>query len=106
MKEIFHFKRSFIDDMVGFSTVPAAGDGTLTHLLYGLLVSSQMETVSMPCLFKIGQCHVALLNSPQKKTMNICSEAFYLFRPKEKPRECYWPIILWASVSRPISSLF
>ena len=41
--------------MVGFSTVPAAGDGTLTHALDVSLVSSQMETVSEMCPFKIGQ---------------------------------------------------
>ena len=29
MKEIFHFKWRLIDDVVGFSTTPAAGDGTL-----------------------------------------------------------------------------
>ena len=67
MKEIFHFKGRLIDNVVGFSTIPAAGDGTLTHLLYVSLVSSQMETVSKMCLFKIGQYHLALLNSPQEK---------------------------------------
>ena len=66
MKEIFLFKRSLIDDVVGFSTTPAAGDGTLTHPLYASLVSSHMKTVSKMCLFKIGQYHLALLNSPQE----------------------------------------
>ena len=65
MKEIFHFKGRLIDDVVGFSTVPAAEDGALTHLLYVSLVSSQMETMSKTFLFKIGQYHLALLNSPQ-----------------------------------------
>ena len=51
--------------MVGFSTTPAAGDGTLTHHLYESLVSSQMDTVSKMCHFKLGQDHLALLNSPQ-----------------------------------------
>ena len=102
-EEIFHFKQRLIDDVVGFSTIPAARDGTLTHLLYVSLVSSQMETVSKICRFEIGQYHLAL---PKMKPMNTCSEAFYLFRPKKKPRESYQPIILWASISRPISSLF
>ena len=53
--------------MVGFSTIPAAGEGILTHLLYVLLVSSQMETVSKMCLFEIEQYHLALLNSPQEE---------------------------------------
>ena len=53
--------------MVGFSTIPEPGDGTLTHLLYVLLVSSQMETLSKTCLFEIGQYHLALLNSPQEE---------------------------------------
>ena len=51
--------------MVGFSTNPAAGDGILTHHLYVSLVSSQMETVYKMCHFKLGQYHLALLNSPQ-----------------------------------------
>ena len=38
-----------IDDVVGFSTIPAAGDGTLTHHLYVSLDSSQMETMSKTC---------------------------------------------------------
>ena len=53
--------------MVGFSTAPAAGEGILTHLLYVPLVSSQKETVSKTCLFKILQYHLALLNSPHKE---------------------------------------
>ena len=53
--------------MVGVSTIPAAGDGTLTHHLYVLLVSSQMKTVSKMCHFKLGQYHLALLNSPEKE---------------------------------------
>ena len=67
MKEIFHFKGRLIDDVVCLSTIPAAGDGTLTHVSYVSLVSSQMETVSKMCLFKIGQYHLALPNSPQKE---------------------------------------
>ena len=67
MKEIFLFKGRIIDDVVGFSTIPAAGDGTLTHHLYVSLVSSQMETVSKTYHFKIGQYHLALLNSPQEE---------------------------------------
>ena len=67
MKEIFHFKGRLIDDGVGFSTIPAAGYGILTHLLYASFVSSQMETVCKMCLFKIGQYHLALLNSPQEE---------------------------------------
>ena len=53
--------------MVGFSTAPSAGEGTLTHLLYVSLVSSQMETVFKMCFFKIGQYHFALLNSPHEE---------------------------------------
>ena len=56
-----------IGDVVGFSTTPSAGEGILTHLLYVSLVSSQMETVSKMCLFKIGQYHLALLNSPPRE---------------------------------------
>ena len=67
MKEIFLSKGRLIDDVVGFSTVPAAVDGTLRHTLYVSLVSSQMETVSKTCPFKTGQYHLALLNSPQEE---------------------------------------
>ena len=63
-----------MDDVVGFLTVPAAGDGTLTHALY---VSSQMETVSKMCHFKLGQYCLASLNFPEEEALNICSEAFY-----------------------------
>ena len=65
-KEIFHFKGRLID-VVGFSTIPAAGDGTLTYHLHVSLVSSQMETVSKTCHFKLGDYCLALLNSPQKE---------------------------------------
>ena len=53
--------------MVGFSSIPAARNGALTYHLYVSLVSSQMETVSKACHFKLGQYHVALLNSPQEE---------------------------------------
>ena len=53
--------------MVSFSTVPPAGDGTLTHDLYVSLVSSQLETVSKMCHLKLGQYHLALLNSPHEE---------------------------------------
>ena len=76
MKRIFHFKGRLIDDVVGFSTIPAAVEGILTHLLYMSLVYSQMETVPKMCLFKIGQYHLALLNSPRKTPTNICLEAY------------------------------
>ena len=52
----------------------AAEDGTLTHPLYLSLVSSQMETMSKMCLFKMGQYHLVLT---KRKSMNICSEIFY-----------------------------
>ena len=52
--------------MVSFSTDPPAGDGTLTHDLYMSMVSSQMETVSKMCHFKLAQYCLALLNSPQE----------------------------------------
>ena len=52
------------------STVPPAGDGTLTHDLYVSLVSSQMETVSKMCHSKLGQYHLALLISPHFKSKN------------------------------------
>ena len=67
MKEIFHFKGRLIDNVVGFSTIPVDVDGTLTHLLYVYLVSSQMETVSKMYVLKIGQYHLALLNSPHEQ---------------------------------------
>ena len=74
LKEIFHFKGRLIDNVVGFSTIPAAREGILTHLLYVSFVSSQMENVSKKCLFKIEQYHLALLNSP-------CEGAYeHLFR--------------------------
>ena len=77
-KEIFHYKGRLIDNVVGFSTIPEAGEGILIHPLYVSLVSSQMETVSKTCLFKIGQYHLALLKSPnpRKKPTNLCSEVF------------------------------
>ena len=61
------FKWMLIDDVVGFSTNPAVGEGILTLFLYLSLVSSQMETLSRTCLFKIGQYCLALLNSPQEE---------------------------------------
>ena len=70
-KEIFHFKGRFIGNAVGFSIAPAAGEGILTHLLYMSLVSSQIETVSKMCLFKIGQYCLALLNSPKKEPTSV-----------------------------------
>ena len=66
-KEIFLFKGRLIDDVVAFTTIPAAGDGTLTHHLYVSMVSSQIETVSKMCHFKSGQYHLVLLNSPQEE---------------------------------------
>ena len=66
-REIFHFKERLIDDVVGFPTTPAAGEGILIHLLYVSLVSSKMETVSKKCFFKIGPYHLALFNSPQEE---------------------------------------
>ena len=66
MKEIFHFKWRLIDDVVGFFITPIAGEGSLTHLLCVSLVSLLKETVSKMCLSKIGQYHLALLNSPKK----------------------------------------
>ena len=91
-KEIFLFKVRLIDNLVGFSTIPAAGDRTLTHTLYVSLVSSQMETVSKTCPFKIGQYCLALLNSPQEEAYEHLLEAFYSLRPKEKPRESISPL--------------
>ena len=70
------FNWRLIEDVVGLSTAPAAGEGILTHLLYVSLVSSQMETESRMCLFKIGQYRLALLNSPEKKPKNFFLEAF------------------------------
>ena len=67
MNEIFHFKGSLICNVVGFSTIPAAGDGTLLHALYVALVSSHMKTAPKTCLFTIGQYCLALLTSPQEE---------------------------------------
>ena len=39
----------------------------MEHRLYVSLVSSQMETVFKMSHFKLGQYHLALLNSPQKE---------------------------------------
>ena len=69
--------------MVGFSTVPAAGDGTLTHALDVSLVSSQMETVSEMCPFKIGQNqigqnHLVLLISPHEEAYEHLFTSIYL----------------------------
>ena len=66
-RDTFHFKGRLIDDVVGFSTVPAAGEGIPTHPLYVSLVFSQMETVSKTSLHQTGQYHLALLNSPQQE---------------------------------------
>ena len=60
-------QRRLIDEVVGFSTVPIAVNGALTHPLYVSLVSSQMETVSKMCLLKIGLYCLALLNSPHEE---------------------------------------
>ena len=67
MKEIFHFKWRLIDDVVGFSITPAAGEGILTHLLCVSLVSLPKETVSKMYHLKIGQYCLVLLNSPQEE---------------------------------------
>ena len=75
-KEIFHFKVSLIDDVVGFSTFPAAGDGTLTHHFYVSLVSSQMETVSEMCHLKLGQYCLAQHNSPQEEAFGHLFKGF------------------------------
>ena len=64
---LFLFKGSLIDDVVGFSTAPAAGDGSLIYHLYVSLVSSQMETVSKIYHFKLGQFCFALHNPPQEE---------------------------------------
>ena len=97
--------------MVGFSTAPTAGEGILTQILCVSLGSLLKETVSKMCLFKIGQYHLVLLNnSPQKEAYEQLFEGLLvLIRPlptREKPRELFWHIILWASISRPISSSF
>ena len=67
LKEIFHFKGRLIDNVVGFSIVPAAGNGTLTHHVYVSLISSQIKTVSKTCDFRLAQYRLALLNSPQEE---------------------------------------
>ena len=63
--------------MVGFSTIPASGDGTLTHILYVSLVSFQMETVSKMCHFKLGQYHLVVLISPQEEACEHLFEGFW-----------------------------
>ena len=65
LKEIFCFKWRLIDDVVGLSITAAAGERILTHLSCMSLVSLLKEAVSKTCLLKIGQYHLALLNSPQ-----------------------------------------
>ena len=77
MKEIFHFKWSLIDDVVGFCITPTAGEGILTHLLCVSLVSLLKETVSKTCLFKIGQYCLPLLNSPQEEAYEQLFKAFW-----------------------------
>ena len=67
MKEIFPFKWRLIDDVVGFSITPTAGEGILAHLLCVSSVSLLKGTVSKMCLFKIGEYNLAPLNSPQKE---------------------------------------
>ena len=53
---------------------------TLTHVSYVSLVSSQMETVSKMCLFKIGQHHLALPNSPQKEAYeHLCGGLLFIY---------------------------
>ena len=44
MKEMFHFKGRLIDDVLGFSSIPAAGE----EILYVSLVSSQIAEVCHP----------------------------------------------------------
>ena len=56
-----------MDDVVGFYTSPAAGCGNLTHILCVSLFSLIKETMSKTCLSKIGQYHLAQLNSPRKE---------------------------------------
>ena len=75
MKEIFLFTGRLIDDVVGFSTVPAA-NGALTHTFCVSFVSSQMETVSKMCPFKIGQYCLAELNSPPEEAYEHLFEGF------------------------------
>ena len=43
------------------------------------LVSSQMETVSKVCLFKIGQYHLALLNSPQEEAYKYLCRGLLIY---------------------------
>ena len=52
---------------MGFSAIPPAGTGSLTHHLHVSLGSSQMERVSKRCHIKLGQDHHALVNSPQQE---------------------------------------
>ena len=96
MKEIFLFTGRLIDDVVGFSTVPAAEDGTLTHHLYVSLVSSQMETVSKRCHFKSGQYHLPLLNSPQEETYEHLFRGLLSYLGRERSLEnpiCLFPMV-------------
>ena len=97
--------------MVGFSIAPTAVEGIQTHLLCVSLGSFLKETVSKMCLFEIGQYHLALLNnSPQKEACEHLFEGLLVLirhlLMREKPRELFWNSILWASISRPISSSF
>ena len=106
MKEIFLFKGKLIDDVVGFSTIPVAGDGTLKHILYVSLVSSQMETVSKTCHFRLEQYHLALLNSPKKKPTNIFQRPSIYLGLKGNQENPISLIFYWTSISRLISSHF
>ena len=65
-----------------------------------------METVSKTCPVKIGQYCLVLCSSPQAEAYEHLFGGLLLFRPKEKPREPYQPIIIWARVPIPIISLF
>ena len=47
MKQIFHFKGRLIDDVVGFSTVPEAGDETLTCVIGFLSYGNCVQDVSL-----------------------------------------------------------
>ena len=82
--------------MVGFSISPTAVEGILTHLLCVSLVSLLKETVSKMCLIKIGQYHLALLNSPQEKAYEQLFKDLLvwlgLFSPERSLRNPFGPL--------------
>ena len=79
MKEIFLFKGRLIDDVLGFSTIPAAGNGTLTHDLdVSLLKPGAHPRVGNPEVTGIPQVDSSTC---QRQLISTHAEVTYLTKP-------------------------